>query len=170
MRQFSKILFSLMMAVGLVGCRPATTSTSSTSTPEPTSTAPTVLRVGMECAYAPNNWEESKASSTNLPIENNPRFYAEGYDVQIAKLIGEQLNAEIVIVKLAWDGLIQALNAGTIDMIIAGMMDTSERKQAIDFSKTYGIGETIYTIMTKKTSTYTGKRTLNDFANASILG
>ncbi|MBD5524133.1 MAG: hypothetical protein HDR04_06905 [Lachnospiraceae bacterium] len=27
-----------------------------------------VLRVGMECAYAPNNWEEDRATDTNLPI------------------------------------------------------------------------------------------------------
>ena len=30
------------------------------------------LRVGMECAYAPNNWQESEASDTNVPIENVP--------------------------------------------------------------------------------------------------
>jgi hypothetical protein len=40
------------------------------------------LRVGMECAYAPNNWQESEASDTNVPIEKVPGAYAEGYDVQ----------------------------------------------------------------------------------------
>ncbi|MDD7228031.1 MAG: transporter substrate-binding domain-containing protein, partial [Firmicutes bacterium] len=42
----------------------------------------------------------------------------------MAKLIGEYLDADIVIVKLAWEGLIEALNQGQIDMIIAGMADT----------------------------------------------
>ena len=67
-----------------------------------------VLRVGMECAYAPNNWQEDQASDTNLPIENVSGFYAEGYDVQMAKQIGSALDAEIVIVKLSWDGLIDS--------------------------------------------------------------
>ena len=80
-----------------------------------------VLRVGMECAYAPNNWQEDQVSDTNLPIENVSGFYAEGYDVQMAKQIGEALDAEIVIVKLSWDGLIDSLKSGQIDMVIAGM-------------------------------------------------
>ena len=33
------------------------------------------LRVGMECAYVPNNWQESEASETNVPIENVPGAY-----------------------------------------------------------------------------------------------
>ena len=79
------------------------------------------LRVGMECAYAPNNWQESEASDTNVPIENVPGAYAEGYDVQIARIIADQLGLELVVVKMDWDGLIEALNQGQIDAIIAGM-------------------------------------------------
>ena len=44
------------------------------------------LRVGMECAYAPNNWQEAEASDTNVPIENVPGSFAEGYDVQWARI------------------------------------------------------------------------------------
>ena len=47
------------------------------------------LRVGMECAYAPSNWQESEASDTNVPVEGNPGAYAEGYDVQIARIIAD---------------------------------------------------------------------------------
>ena len=42
------------------------------------------LRVGMECAYAPNNWQEAEASDTNVPIENVPGSFAEGYDVEVS--------------------------------------------------------------------------------------
>ena len=75
----------------------------------------------MECAYAPSNWQESAATDTNVPVENVAGAYAEGYDVQIARILADQLGKELVIVKLSWDGLIDALNQGQIDAIIAGM-------------------------------------------------
>lgn len=129
-----------------------------------------VLRVGMECAYAPSNWQESEKTDSNLPIENAQGFYAEGYDVQISKMIGESLDADIVIVKLAWGGLIEALNSGQIDLIVAGMADTSERKESINFSDRYGIREPEYGIMLQKTSKYAGAKTLADLSGASVLG
>lgn len=130
----------------------------------------TVYRVGMEVAYAPNNWQEDSASDTNLPIENLPGFYAEGYDVQIAKLIGEYLDADIVIVKLAWEGLIEALNQGQIDMIIAGMADTEERKQSIAFSDSYSVQNTEYCMLVTKEGGYANASKLSDFRGASVLG
>ncbi len=131
-------------------------------------TAAPVLRIGMECAYAPNNWQESAATDTNLPIENVAGAYAEGYDVQIAKRICEQIGAEPAIVMLSWDGLIEALNQGQIDMIIAGMADTAERRQAINFSDPYHVTE--YGIMVNSGSPYEGAASINDFAGASVLG
>ena len=126
------------------------------------------LRVGMECAYAPNNWQESEASDTNVPIENVPGAYAEGYDVQIASIIAEQLGLELVVVKMDWDGLIEALNQGQIDAIIAGMADTESRKEAINFSTPYH--ETIYALMVNAGTPYENATSLADFAGASVLG
>ena len=65
--------------------------------------------------------------------------------MQIAKAIAEGLGKELVIVKLSWDGLIDALNQGQIDAIIAGMMDTAERRESINFSEPYR--ETTYGLM-----------------------
>ena len=126
------------------------------------------LRVGMECAYAPNNWQESEASDTNVPIENVPGAYAEGYDVQIASIIAEQLGLELVVVKMDWDGLIEALNQGQIDAIIAGMADTESRKEAINFSTPYH--ETVYALMVNAGTPYENATSLADFAGASVLG
>lgn len=128
------------------------------------------LRVGMECAYAPNNWEEDHATDTNLPISNNEGFYAEGYDVQIAKKIGEALDGDLEIVKFPWDGLLEALNQGQVDMIISGMVDSEEHRQAAAFSDTYAIQPTEYSIMVQKDSSYAGAKVLADFFGASILG
>ena len=126
------------------------------------------LRVGMECAYAPNNWQESEASDTNVPIENVPGAYAEGYDVQIARIITDQLGLELVVVKMDWDGLIEALNQGQIDAIIAGMADTESRKEAINFTSPYH--ETVYALMVNAGTPYENATSLADFNGASVLG
>jgi len=126
------------------------------------------LRVGMECAYAPNNWQEAKASDTNVPIENVPGSFAEGYDVQWARIIADYLGLELVIVKMDWDGLIPALNEGQIDAIIAGMMDTKERREAINFTTPYHATE--YGMMVNAGSPFEGAKSIQDFAGASVLG
>ncbi len=139
-----------------------------TSDTESTPEALPQLRVGMECAYAPNNWQEDTATDTNYPIENVPGAYAEGYDVQIAKIIAEDAGYELVIVKMAWSGLIEALNQGQIDAIIAGMADTAERRESINFSEPYHVTE--YGVMVNADSAYASATSINDFSGASILG
>ena len=54
--------------------------------------------MGMECNYAPYNWTQANESDSAVPIEGG-MAYADGYDVQIAKLIAEGLGKELVIVK-----------------------------------------------------------------------
>ena len=126
------------------------------------------LRVGMECAYAPSNWQESAASDTNVPVENVPGAFAEGYDVQIARIIADYLGLELVIVKMDWDGLIEALNQGQIDAIIAGMADTAARREAINFSDPYH--STIYGLMVNAGSPFENATSIQDFSGASVLG
>ena len=45
------------------------------------------IRIGMEAAYAPYNWQVSEASEFTIPIDNVQGAYADGYDVQIAKVV-----------------------------------------------------------------------------------
>ena len=157
MKRFISLLLVVTVVFVLTGCGEKLTP-------------PTVrvLRVGMECAYAPFNWQEDSESDTNLPIENVPGFYAEGFDVQVAKKLGEQLGVEVVIVKLSWGGLISALNEGQIDMIIAGMADTEVRKESVSFSTPYHLTE--YAVLVNNDSEYVNATKLSDFAGASILG
>ena len=126
------------------------------------------FRVGMECAYAPSNWQETSATENNVPVENVPGAYAEGYDVQFARIIAEKLGLRLVIVKLDWDGLIPALNQGQIDAIIAGMSDTEERRQAINFSSAYH--RETYGIIDNKDSKFAGAKDIQDFSGASLQG
>ncbi len=125
--------------------------------------------VGMECAYAPFNWTETEKTETNVPISNLGKgAYAEGYDVQVAKIIAEELGLELEIKALAWDALIENLNSGGIDMIIAGMSPTAERLESIDFTAAYY--ESTHVLLLKKDSPYAQATTLAGFAGAKVIG
>ena len=174
MRRITAILLALIMTFALCACGSsapaATTAPAASEAPadDPLASYNGQLRVGMECAYAPSNWQESEATDVNVPVENVPGAYADGYDVQIARIVAEALGLELVIVKMDWDGLIPALNAGQIDCIIAGMMDTAARREAINFSDPYK--ETIYAMMVNAGSAYENATSIQDFSGASVLG
>lgn len=126
------------------------------------------LRVGMEAAYAPYNWQATEESDTTIPIENVEGAFADGYDVQVAKRIAEELGMEPVAVKMDFGALVDSLNNGTIDIICAGMSVTPERAESADFTDSYIDDEVI--IVVKKDSDYADATKLSDFAGASVLG
>lgn len=123
------------------------------------------LRVGMEAAYAPFNWTQEDDSNGAVPIEGTNQF-ANGYDVQVAKKIAESMNKELLVVKTKWEGLVPALTSGKIDMIIAGMSPTEERKKEIAFSDSYYTS--IPTLVVRSDSQYADATSLLDFAGAKI--
>ena len=178
-RAFLKLSGLATMTMGsmafLAGCGPAAQGTSS-STPAVTTAAASAgtfaadgtLRVGMEAAYAPYNWQVTASSDTTIPIENVSGAYADGYDVQIAKKVAEGLGLTPVAVKLEWDGLIEALGKGQIDVIIAGMTATPERAESIDFTEPYYIGT--YGLMVKGDSSFANATSIQDFSGAAVLG
>ena len=164
-------------ATFLTGCGPAaqsSDSSSSSSSDSSTSSSSGVLgdgktlRVGMEAAYAPYNWQEEKASDTTIPIENVSGAYADGYDVQIAKKIAEALGMEPVAVKMEFGALVDSLNNGTIDIICAGMSVTPERSQSADFTDSYIDDEVVMVV--KQDSKYADATKLSDFDGATVLG
>ena len=129
-----------------------------------------VLRVGVECAFAPYNWEEDEASESNAAISNHAGFYAEGYDVQIAKLVAARMGVELEIVKLPWDGLLEGLNQGQVDAVFSGMVDSAEHKQAAAFSELYVLHPTEYGVMVRGDSPFAAAAVPSDFAGASLMG
>ena len=162
-RLFALILTVAMMLTALTSCK----KVDATKDVENIK-ASGQLVVGMECAYAPYNWTTTTPSETTVPIANSAGAYADGYDVQIAKLIAADLGVELVIKALDWDGLIPALTSGEIDMIIAGMSPTEERKLSIDFSDTYFDSNLVMVV--KKDGAYANATSIQDFSGAKITG
>ncbi len=107
------------------------------------------LVIGLECNYAPFNWTVSTESDHTIAISNQAGSFADGYDIAFAKRASKELGKDVKIVKLEWDNLIPQLNAGQINCIIAGMTDTAERRESIDFTNEYYRSELV--LVTSKT-------------------
>lgn len=149
-------------------CLLGVASLASCNQPSTELTTEGILVVGMECAYAPFNWTETEDTDSNVAISNLEGSYAEGYDVQVAKIIADELGLELQVKALSWDALINNLNSGGIDAIIAGMSPTPERLESIDFTDRYY--ESTHVMLVQKDSAYATANSLDDFAEATVIG
>lgn len=157
---------AMMTALVLVACGADDSNSSSSSEGSDDQQASSdVLKVGMEAGYPPFNWTQQDDSNGAVKIDGSAE-YAGGYDVEIAKKVAEGLGKELVIVKMAWDGLVPALQSGVVDAIIAGMSPTEERKESIDFTENYYTSD--FVIVVKKGSPFEKAKTLADFEGAKI--
>lgn len=125
-----------------------------------------VLKVGMECAYKPYNWTQLDASNGAVPIQGRNEEYANGYDVQIAQRIADYLGMKLEVYAYEWGSLIPAVQSGALDLIIAGMSPTAERKQEIDFSEPYYDSNIV--VVVKKTGAYANATSIDEIKNMKI--
>lgn len=123
-----------------------------------------VLKVGMECAYAPYNWAQSDNSNGAVPISGSSD-YAYGYDVMMAKYLADKLGYELEIYKIDWDSLPVALQSNKIDCVIAGQSITSERLQTVDFTIPYYYASIV--ALTKNDSKYANATGVSDLEGAT---
>lgn len=123
-----------------------------------------VLKVAMECGYAPYNWTQPDNSNGAVPISGSPDF-AYGYDVMMAKTIAEKLGYTLEIVKLDWDSLVPAVQSGTVDCVIAGQSITSERLEMVDFTLPYYYASIVSLV--KADGPYANAASVADLAGAT---
>src|SRR5690554_5085803 len=156
MKKTLMILMILMMSLTLVACNNQETNETRKD-----------LVVGLEAAYAPFNWTVTSISDYAYPISNQPGSHVDGYDVQMSKELARIMDRNLTIKAIEWDGLIPALNSGEIDVIIAGMSPTSERKLQINFSDEYYRSEIVMVV--KKDSNYASASKLTDFNGSKVV-
>lgn len=84
-----------------------------------------VLRVGTEPSFAPFEFQK----------EGSDEFT--GFDIDLIRAIGKQMGYKVEVQNMGFDALIPALNSGNIDVAIAGMSITEERKKVVAFSDPY---------------------------------
>lgn len=123
------------------------------------------LKIGMEANYPPYNWTQNTDAHGAVPIDGSKQF-ANGYDVQIAKIIGKKLHRRVIVEKTVWDGLLPSLTSGKINLIIAGMSPTSERRKAIDFSIPYR--KSTFVLIVNNASNFATATKLTEFKGAKL--
>ena len=128
-----------------------------------------VLRVGMECAYAPFNWtqltEEVPDGSKAVPIYGSSD-YAYGYDVMVAQKLADQMGMTLEVHKVEWDSIGLSLDANEYDCIIAGMGRTKEREASYSFTEPYYYRDNC--LVVKAGSEFEGIKGLSDLAGKNV--
>ncbi len=85
-----------------------------------------VLKMGTNAAFPPYEFKEGEEFK--------------GIDVDIAAALAEELGAKLEIVDMEFDSIIPSVQKGEVDMGIAGMTVTDERKEQVSFSLSYATG------------------------------
>lgn len=116
------------------------------------STEKNILIMGTSADYAPFEYVKTEKSNNII-----------GFDVDLANAIAKKLGYKIQVKDIDFGGLIQSLKSQQVDLVLAGMTPTPERKKNVDFSDIYFTAN--YEIISKKTS---GINTLEDLKGKTV--
>lgn len=153
---------AMALSTALAGCG---SSSSSAATAETTGAdGRETLRVAMSANYAPFDWLQEDDSNGAVLTSNGS--YMNGYDVLIAKKVAEELDMDLEITQIDWDGLIMSISSDMVDCAIAGMSITSERAQSVDFTDPYYSADIV--LVVDQNSTYASATSLADLAGATL--
>ena len=132
-----KRILSVLLAVGMiaslvVGCGSSSDSEEASSEDTEKKEQTTYERImeegtitiGTEGTYKPFTYHDENDELT-------------GYDVEVAKAIGEKLGVKVEFSEITWEGLLASLDNGTVDLVLNQVGVTDERKEKYDFSDPY---------------------------------
>lgn len=107
-----------------------------------------VIKIGTNSGYPPYEFYDTSNNQKKLV----------GYDIDLGNKIAEKLGVKVEWVDIDFDALVGSLQSGKFDIIMAGMVDTSERRQSIDFSDRYYQSQTVAVVK---------KGAVNDYKDVS---
>ena len=117
------------------------------------------LILGTESTYPPFEF---------IVIENGASVGV-GFDVSLAQAIADKLGVELVTSEMAFDSLIPAVQAGTVD-IAASITPTEERKQAVDFSDNYYDTTNVFVVRKGEEGNFTSKESFDGKTIGAQMG
>ena len=121
-------LSACMTAVCFAGCGGSTSSSDASATEASKTSVKTMydgtLTIGMEIGYPPF---EQYADDGTTPT---------GYDVDLAKEIGDKMGLEVNFINTAFDGILQGIGTN-YDCVFSAVTITDERKETCLFSEPY---------------------------------
>lgn len=137
MKKFARII-SLIMAVALMATLFASCKKEEN-----------VLKMGTNAAFPPYEYYEGDKIV--------------GIDAEIGALIADKLGMKLEIVDMDFNGIIAAVQNGSIDMGMAGMTVNEERLKSVNFSTSYATG--VQVVIVKEGSDI---KTIDDLAGKKI--
>lgn len=138
-----------LLVVGLAGC-----SNSSDNSAKKIKDKGTLV-VGTHADYAP----------FEFPIVKNGKKQITGYDILIAQKIADDMGVKLKVVNTEFASLITDLKNNKIDLAMAGMISTPERKKQVNFSKSYYTVKNVLLVTTANADKY---NKISDLKGAQI--
>lgn len=132
MKQGLALSLLLALGIGLTGCSKPAEATAEAAPAAPADYLQKikdkgVLVMGTSADYPPYEFHKTIDGKDTIV----------GFDIEIAKGIAADLGVKLEIVDMKFEGLLPALMGGKVDMVVAGMNPTDERKKSVDFSMIY---------------------------------
>jgi polar amino acid transport system substrate-binding protein len=134
-RKIAALVLSMAIAVSmLMGCGGSTSTESEKDT--------TASTTNETAAFTTVN-EGVLTMATNAqfpPYEFYDGQDIVGIDAEIAKAVADKLGLELKIEYMEFNSIIGSVQSGKVDMGLAGMTVTEERKQSVNFTESYATG------------------------------
>jgi polar amino acid transport system substrate-binding protein len=153
MKKYIALLLALVMTFAMFACSKKEAAASDLKYVKEKGT----LVVGASVAFPPYEF-----------YWTNPETGVEepaGFDMSLAKGIADELGVELVIADQSFAGLITALRAGEIDMIISGMAIREDRLEVVDFTMPYYTGAQIMLVRSEDFDTL---KTVEDMTGKKV--
>lgn len=113
--------------------------------------------VGTEATYPPYEY-----------LDDNAQFA--GCDIWLSEQIAAALGVELEIQDMAFDGIIPAVQAGSVDVGIAAFTKTPERAEVIDFSDLYETSAQLLIVKAGNADLYSTKEAMAGLKVGAQLG
>lgn len=139
MKKLISLGMAMVLSLGLVACgggEDKEASTSSTSDKLEQVKESGKLVVGIYPDYPPFEFHSTANGSDEIA----------GVDKDLGEAIAKELGVEAEFKEITFDGLIGALKADKIDIILSGMSPTPERDKSVDFTDLYYTGKNIVAV------------------------
>ena len=133
MKKILVALLTLTMVCGLAAC-------GSSSSGDSSSAEATTQAAAAQSDLADKDTWIVAINATFPPFESVSDESTDSYvgiDIDIANEIGERLGKTIEFSDMQFSALVPTMESGRADMIISGISPTEERKETLDFTKSY---------------------------------
>lgn len=151
-----------IMVMGLVGCSSSKGSSSSASSDASSSAAKTeklqqikdagVLKVGTSAEYSPYEFHKV--------VDGEDKIV--GFDDFVVQEIAKDMGVKVEYEDMDFDGLLGALQADKVDIVLAGMTPDEKRKKSVDFSDIYYTNSNVCIVAKGKEDTIKKSEDLKD--------